>query len=110
MTSLPPIGTRMVRVSDGTIGKVIQEPDGNARIHYQDRGDWHRAAKAEQWVPADPPSWPLREEEKRSVAQMADCKLRAIVNHEPDKFWWEGAPAEPFDQGLVACIMEYLSR
>lgn len=103
---------RMVRGSDGMAGEVVGGiHDERFRIAFKDRGQWVMVPSHQEsdWAPALKPVKTLRDEEKKLVAQAADAKLRALVLHEPDRFW-EPPPEDPFDGGLFQVIMEYLSK
>lgn len=108
--SLPPVGTRMVRIEDGKIGRVelmSEEP----RILYFDRGTAVVASKLEKWALADVSRGKLRDEEIRLVAVAADRELRCIERNEPRKFWEPLKLLDPtHDQGLINVITAYLEE
>lgn len=99
----------MTRTRDGVMGVVEALPGGDLRIAYLLYGDKIIAPRAEVWEPADPPVWPLRQEEMKDVAMAADQMLRSLVMHQPNRFW-ESPPETAFDPGLVKVITEYLAR
>lgn len=102
-----PVGTRMLRESDGMQGVVTCGRDEVKHIAYKDRGEWRVASAKESWrVDEDPPG-KLLDAEKRAIAMAADQALRSIVKHQPNRFW-EEAPQEPFDALLVRTIVDYL--
>jgi hypothetical protein len=106
--SLPPVGTRMMRVEDGVLGRVelmSEEP----RIVFYDRGTMVVASKLEKWALADVSRGKLRDEEIRAVAVAADREVRCIERNEPRKFWEPLRIVDPiYDQGLINVITEYL--
>ncbi len=103
-------GQRMVRVSDGMKGYVMQDGP-ELRITYMDRGEERRASKAERWVEDELVPGPLRREEKLSIALCADRALRALEKNEPHKTWEPIRLTEvPYDPGLIRTILDYLSQ
>lgn len=107
--SLPPAGTRMIRVEDGMRGVVVQLADGN-RIMFEDRGDNIVASKLERWEPErQEPHRSMRAEEIRQVALAADRQLRSIEKNEPLRFWEPvRGDTTPHDPKLVAVVEIYL--
>ena len=102
------LGQKMVRVSDGCRGVVVLH-NGRPRIKYSMMADEFFAITGENvnWVPEELPDLPLREEEIERVAGVADQVLYCLRSHTPWRFW-EAAPAEPHDRGLVEVIKRYL--
>lgn len=113
--TLPPVGSRMVRLEDGQKGTValVQHPgapEGEPRICYWQQGAQLIAGKLERWHLEAPARAPLRAEEKLEVALHADRVLRAIDLHEPLKAWQRPRLSdEPYDAGLVLAIIGYLT-
>jgi hypothetical protein len=99
-------GTKMRRSSDGVAG-TVEMVFGESRICYLEFGESKIAPRSERWEPSDPPSWPLRDEEKLDVALAADAMLRSIVMHQPNRYW-EPPSGTAFDPGLVHCVVAYL--
>lgn len=108
MTTKHPLGTRMTRTRDGVMG-VVETVADEPRIAYLLYGDKIYAPRSEAWEPADPPTWPLRQEEILDVAMAADSMLRSLVMHQPNRFW-EPPSETAFDPGLVKVVSEYLGR
>lgn len=106
MTPKLTLGTRMTRTKDGVAG-LVETVAGEPRVTYLLYGDKIVAPRAEAWEPADPPQWPLRQEEIKDVAMAADAMLRSLVMHQPNRFW-EAPSDTAFDPGLVQVIAEYL--
>jgi hypothetical protein len=104
------LGARMRRLDDGRTG-VVALIQGERRIVYDDRGTQLLAGKLERWVPDDPAPAPLRDVEMMEVALEADRTLRALVLHEPNR-WWQPVDRKnpPFDQGLVDTVIAYLRQ
>ena len=102
------LGQRMVRTSDGMRGQVVLE-HGVPRIRYSLMADDVLAPAKEAWVPEEQPRLPLRDEEIDRVAGVADQVLYCMMTHTPWRFW-EAAPAEPHDRGLVEVIRRYLKE
>lgn len=109
MSSLPELGTTMVRVEDGMRGQVSQFTDGK-RIMYIDRGEMYVAGLREHWVSESPPPLPMTDDEKMRVARVADRHLRCLMQHKPVPWWTSELEGEVFDQDLVDLVFEYLGR
>ncbi len=103
-------GQRMVRVSDGMKGHVMQDGP-ELRIVYLDRGEERLASKAENWVEDELEPGPLRPSERFLIAATCDRALRAYEKNEPHKYW-ETIPLtyRAYDEGLMEVIDEYLSQ
>lgn len=100
----------MVRVDDGQQG-YVELVDGEPRIIFSVHGERCLASKQEKWVVEGPLPAPLRLEEKQIVAAAADRQLRALVLNQPFRYWEQPRADEPpFDPGLVATIVDYLTQ
>lgn len=106
----------MVRTDDGMRGVVELtampgfEQYEELRIVYVDRGEKRIAGKREVWEPERAPPRALRTEEILAVAMAADRMLEALDRNLPVKWWEQGGPRVPYDNGLVALIFGHLDK
>jgi hypothetical protein len=100
----------MVRENDGMKG-IVGQDGPELRIIYLDRGEERLALKSEKWLPDELKPGPLRSEEKLLIALHADRALRAYERSEPLKSWERVcSSADPYDEGLVQAILQYLAQ